>query len=269
MTWVRVARMRLGCYYRHLIEDWHKGNDGHHFITDFHRFLLAFRKSQPVSFPPHSLQLYERFLQSLQNNPKCVFRSLTEHVRGAPVDSQCVNVVLRHDLDAGKPEVARALCDVEKTLGLRSSVHILVDGLLYDPTLLVPLAQQLRDGGFDVGLHTQAWIHNDYISAFHLDINRFEEVFAFPPRTFTQHGAYPRTEGDALLRRIEFTRKIPELIADTSIIGYNNSFVWVSEDSNREGRPFPIDEHFFKVAEFSYLGGVSLVLTHDNHWRAS
>jgi len=187
-------------------------------------------------------------------------------VRNAPVDIHQVNVVLRHDLDAGNPEIAQVLCDVESALGLRSSVHILVDGTLYNPARLVPLARGLHGGGFDVGLHTQAWMHEDYASAFRADLCRFEDVFGFAPATFTQHGAWPRTARD-MKRRHEFTRRTPELIAGTSIIGYNNSFDWVSEDSNIRGQPAPIRSDFFQVMDRCYLGGVALILTHDAHWK--
>ena len=230
------------------------------------RFLRRFQPDAVASAPPHPIQRYRVLLERLLNSGQCTFRPLIDHVQGAPIDHSRLNVMLRHDLDAGEPGPARALCNVERALGLRSSVHILVDGTVYDPSRVADLARELQADGFDVGLHTQAWMRADYVEAFAEEVRRFEALFGFGPRTFTQHGAWPRTDAD-LARRDEFTRRTPNLIRGTTLLGYNNDFDWVSEDSNVRGQPAPLRRRFFRIGEQAYLGSVALILTHDNHWR--
>lgn len=256
-------------FVRHLAHDINNGVGPTHLVTDGWRFVRKTIPSHhPISYPPHPLYLYEQLLRSLQNDEKVVFMSLSEHVTGAARDPHKITLLLRHDLDAGIPEVAHALCGVERSLGMRSSVHILVDGALYDPAPLADLANELHADGFDVGLHTQCWIHEDYTSIFYAELERFRDLFGFEPRTFTQHGAWPRTERD-MQRRHEFAIRTPEIIKGTSIVGYNNFFDWVSEDSCINAQPAPIHLSFFDLAERCYLGGTALILTHDNHWQAS
>lgn len=258
----------LRAFIRHLMNDLQSRVGLRHYLVDLHRFLKICQSNsnQQVSIPPHPLKLYRQLLKDLQNNQQCIFRSMIDHVRKVPADPQRVNVVLRHDLDAGDPGVALALCRVESELGLRSSVHILVDGTSYDPARLAPLARTLHSEGFDVGLHTQAWKQEDYEVVFRHELRRFEELFKFPPQTFSQHGAWPRTDLEMAWRH-QFTHRTPELIKETPIIGYNNTFDWVSEDSNIAGKPVPVLEKFFQLSERCYLGGTALILTHDNHWQ--
>ncbi|MCB0060785.1 MAG: hypothetical protein KDE19_01675 [Caldilineaceae bacterium] len=269
-------RTHLVTYIKHLQADWSRSQPLSHWMLDAQRFARMLRLSSngangevaALSFPPHPLYLYRELLESLQANNSCVFRNLSDHVQQILPDPQRINIVLRHDVDAGEPAVVRALCEIEESLGLRSAVHILVDGELYDPMPLVSLACQLHDTGFDVGLHTQAWMKEAYAAAFDQELRQFESIFGFAPKTFTLHGAWPRTAQDQARRR-QFTQELSRLIAEKSLLGYNNRFDWVSEDSNIQGQPTPISARFFQIAEGCYLGGVALLLTHDNHWQAA
>ena len=105
----------------------------------------------------------------------------------------------------------------------------------------------------------------DYIGAFRSEIGRFQDVMHFPPTTVTLHGAWPRRRDD-LARRRRFLRELPALISGTTLIGYDNDFDWVSEDSNVQGRISPLYESFMQPERYCYLGGVALILTHDIHW---
>ncbi len=252
-------------YCKHLLHE-HGPVGLRHRLADVRRMTRLMGSGTSLSSPPHDLELYRGLLRSLRNNPRCHAISLEDCVRGSNIERDLVNFVLRHDLDAGRPEVIRALCDAELEFGLRSSVHILVDGELYNPMTLVSIARELHDQGFDVGLHTQAWMHSDYRSAFRADVAKFESLFGFPPRTFSQHGAWPRTDAD-LRRRRRFTLDTPELIRSTSIRGCPVSFDWVSEDSCVRNQPVPLTTRFFQVANGCFLGGTALILTHDNHWK--
>lgn len=253
-------------YCKHVLHETGKPVGLRHRLADFRRLTRSMGPEAVVSSPPHPINLYRELLTSLCDDLRCHPVSLADCALGTGKAPDCVNFVLRHDLDAGRPDVARALCEVERDLGLRSSVHILVDGKLYDPAVLVSLARTLHNDGFDVGLHTQAWMHEDYTRAFRADLERFEALFEFSPRTFSQHGAWPRTEAD-LRRRKCFTLDTPQLIQGTSLVGAPVSFDWVSEDSSVRNQPVPITTRFFEVAAGCFLGGTALILTHDNHWK--
>lgn len=253
-------------YCKHVLYEGTRPVGLRHRIDDVRRMARSLRADAPVSTPPHSLSHYRELLTSLTNDARCRAWSLAEYALGENRAHDRVNVVLRHDLDAGDPSIARGLCEVERAIGLRSSVHILVDRQLYDPTRLVDVARKLHAEGFDVGLHTQAWMHEDYTAAFYQELDWFESLFGFSPRTFSQHGAWPRTEAD-LARRRQFTVATPTLIRGTTLVGAPQSFDWVSEDSCIANQPVPITTRFFDVASGCFLGGVALILTHDNHWK--
>ncbi|MGE3313512.1 MAG: hypothetical protein AB7O26_00260 [Planctomycetaceae bacterium] len=253
-------------YCKHVLYEGARPVGLRHRLDDVRRMARSLRTDKPVSTPPHSLALYRDLLTSIVNDPRCKAWSLAEYALEENRSQERVNVVLRHDLDAGDPHVSRGLCEVERALDLRSSVHILVDGQLYDPVRLNDVARELHAEGFDVGLHTQAWMHEDFAAAFHRDLDRFESLFGFSPRTFSQHGAWPRTDAD-LARRRRFTLETPNLIRGTTLVGAPQSFDWVSEDSCVANQPVPITTRFFDVASGCFLGGVALILTHDNHWK--
>ena len=71
-----------------------------------------------------------------------------------------------------------------------------------------------------------------------------------------------------LVRRRRFVRDLPSLLVGTSVLGYDNHFDWVSEDSNVNGQPVPLYERFIWPDQCCYVGGVALVLTHDAHWES-
>jgi len=252
-------------YCKHVLRESRRPVGWRHRLADVRRISRSIGAGEAVSSPPHSLGLYRELLTNLCRDARCHPLSLEEYARGEGIEPDRVNFVLRHDLDAGRPDAARALCGVERALGLRSSVHILVDGALYDPAVLVPLARELHADGFDVGLHTQAWMHEDYARALRDDLARFTDLFGFAPRTFSQHGAWPRSEAD-LARRRRFSLETAELLRGTSLVGGPQSFDWVSEDSCVRNQPVPLTTRFFDLASGCFLGGVALVLTHDNHW---
>jgi hypothetical protein len=263
----RAAQLGI-LYGRHVRTDLRTGTTPSHLVRDAGRFLRLCFPSRAVSRPPHDVSAYRAMLERLLREPLVGFRSLPEHIANpVPADDR-VWIVIRHDLDAGRPDIAAALCAAELATGLRSSVHILVDGAFYDPRVLASIARELHGQGFDVGLHTQAWMYENYEHRFLNELQAFERLFGFAPRTFTHHGAWPRTSRD-LRRRREFTHRTPQMILGTSIIGYVGSFDWVSEDSGVNGAPAPLRREFFYPDRRCYLGGTALVLTHDNWWGAA
>jgi hypothetical protein len=261
-----AARTAKG-FARHVVADVRRGAGPSHLATDLGRLGRRFAAGVAISTPPHPLGIYERCLARLAADPRCRVVPLPAYVGGRGLDPEAVNVVLRHDLDSGDAVAAAALCDADRRAGFRSSVHVLVDGVLYDPAPLAALLAGLHRDGFDVGLHTQAWMHADPRAALRDDLDRFERLLGFRAQTMTFHGAWPRT-GDDLARRRRFGRELEADTGDASLAGYCNWFDFVAEDSNVAGRPQPLSSAFLEVPSRCYLGGVALVLTHDTHWQA-
>ncbi len=177
-------------------------------------------------------------------------------------------VVLRHDHDGGKKLPLSLLCDIEEAAGFRSSIHILVDGLDYDPLPLVPFWKDLSKRGFDIGLHSQCWMRENYEEAFFDDLAKFELLLGFKPKTMSLHGAWPRSDID-MRRREEFLGNLNKYLRDTDIAGYNNTFSWVLEDSSIGGEVQPLTWEFSGGADFIFRGGVGLILTHDGNPQLS
>ena len=259
-----LARRTVGLA-RHVRRDCSRGVTSMHLLEDARRFFKRADRGRILSWPRHSLRLYDELLVRLRSLPQCRFLSLEAHVRKTSVERDAIGVVLRHDVDTGDARGLAALCEIEARLSITSSVHILVDDALYRCETVAPLAKELGAAGFDVGLHTQAWMHPDYVRTFFTEVARFGDLMQFLPKTITLHGAWPRSSGD-LARRRRFLRDLPTLLQNTSIVGHNNHFDWVSEDSNIQGRPAPIRESFLQPDLYCYLGGVALILTHDAHW---
>lgn len=265
-TGVDLVRRVVGLA-RHVSRDCGRGIGPTHLVHDTRRFFRRTRRGRIVSWPRHSLQLYEEVLRRVRSSDHCRIVSLEDHVRRTWAERDAIGVVLRHDVDVGDVRSTIALCEVETRLNLVSSVHLLVDDALYRASAVAPMARELRAAGFDVGLHTQAWMYEDYAGAFRADIARFGDVMQFLPSTMTLHGAWPRTPDD-LVRRRRFLRRLPDLLRETTLVGYDNDFDWVSEDSNVRGRPAPLRESFMHPDRYCYLGGAALILTHDAHWAA-
>lgn len=260
-----TARLALG-YVRHVREDARRGFSLRHAAADLARLTARFRPAPPLSSPPHDVRLYETCLAALAADPACRVITLEEHILGRRGAVDGIDVVLRHDVDSGDGRALEGLCRADRRAGFRSSVHVIVDGTIYDPQPLVGLLRTLHDDGFDVGLHTQAWIHPDCGAALRQDLARFEALLGWPARTMTFHGAWPRTEDD-LARRKRFEQQLPAWSRQTALVGYNNRFDFVAEDSNVAGQPSPLNQAFLESATRCYLGGVALILTHDTHWR--
>ena len=147
-------------------------------------------------------------------------------------------------------------------------MHVIVDDQFgYN---LYPLKTFLRDmasDGFDVGLHSVAWMYSDYRKRFAWEYRTFIDEFGFQPYTLSIHGAWPRTDAD-LRRRDLFVKELwnGRLLDGTSFVGYERPYEWVSEDSRINGKDVPLCSSFIEGIHHCFLGGTALILTHDNGW---
>ncbi len=222
-------------------------------------------RREAVSEPPHRLSLYKETLVGLLEDDFCSFLSIKDRINGRINLGSKYGVCLRHDIDCGSAKRTEALCAVESALNLRSSVHFLVDDVIYDLNGVRETAKRLHGAGFDVGLHSQCWLQENYELAFEKELERFSEVFGFRAETYSQHGAWPRDAGSEE-RRAEMRSRERELAKRHSLVGCDYKYDIVIEDSARLGKPVPINEDFRSPERYICRGDVALLLTHDCYW---
>jgi peptidoglycan/xylan/chitin deacetylase (PgdA/CDA1 family) len=226
----------------------------------------ALKRPDLLSVSPHNIRLYEYFIR----------RHLADHVQfvtardlyeGRPPNAARARIMLRHDVDY-TPEQLHLFAAVEKDLGVRSDIYVILDEKHYDIKPYVETLRKLAEEGFVVGLHTLAPVHDDFYTALRREVAAFRELFGFPPRYFTIHGppAFPERPNDWSERRQQFLAKIASRMASFGFAGSPNLThvdEWL-EDSCLGG-------------EFAYLsmdwitkeakpGRVLGVLMHPDHW---
>lgn len=225
------------------------------------------RDNEIISTPPHSIKLYISLLERLCSEGNIIFTSLPDYFSRTELrDNRKINIILRHDIDFGDPVAIELLASAEKKFGLRSSFHVLCDESIYPLENVEHILRTLASDGYDVGLHTQAWIFPDFKKHFHQDLDRFESVFEFRPKTFSLHGTWPRTK-EQEGRRSLFLSELPNLLKGTGVVGYRQMYSWVSEDSAIQGEPVNLRNSFFHPDYNGYPGTSALILTHDNYWK--
>lgn len=226
------------------------------------RRLLCEKK---ISKIPHHISLYQRCLLDISLNKRYRFISLEEHIQNKfEQTTNCLtcSTVIRHDHDGGMIDPILFFTDIEESMGLRSSIHVMVDGDLYKPQKLSQFWLELSKRGFDVGLHTQSWRFANFVDILKKEISIFFDLLGFYPKTFSFHGSWPRSKSEMKNREV-ILREINKYIQGTSLIGYANSFDWVVEDSARAGKPVELLSSFVSPTKFNYFSDSGLVLTHD------
>jgi len=222
---------------------------------------------QPIlSVAPHNIRLYEYFIRvHLKYGAEFItsrdlYSVPSSHTRSA-------RVLLRHDIDY-TPEQLYLFTDLEKGLGVRSDIYVILDAKHYDIMPYVDLLKNLAAEGFVVALHTLAPVHDDFYTVLRREAATFTQLFGFAPRYFTIHGpsAFPERPTNLIEIREHFIAKIRSRMSSFGFDGSHNfSGVdeWI-EDSGMGG-------------EFAYLpmnwidkpatpGRVLGVLAHPDHW---
>ncbi|MDR1916262.1 MAG: hypothetical protein LBQ58_06800 [Synergistaceae bacterium] len=260
---------RLYRYCQHIIKrDIHSGVTCSHVCKDFVRFIKKRSNADCIlcENKPFPILIYKNLLEYLSVHDDFICMTVLDYVSNK-IDKERINVVLRHDLDSGCSEVLKLLCNTEKKLNIRSSVHVLMDKSCYDATAMKPLLLDLYRDGFDIGLHTVAWMYENYADMFMRESAMFAEILGFSPKTLSIHGAWPRSDVDMERRKIfESQLRLDLLLKDTSFIGYNGHYDWASEDSRHMGKDVPLKNSFLTGFENCYRGDVCILLTHDNGW---
>jgi ubiquinone/menaquinone biosynthesis C-methylase UbiE len=213
---------------------------------------------------PYGLEIYSRLLQSIKDDSGCSIKTM---IHDHPEDNK-INIFLRHDVDFERDVLnLKLLTDIEKKLGVRSSVYIRCDFLDYEPEKLKPVVTELRNEGVEVGLHTSCYFEDDYLEAFRRETSAFVRIFGFQPASFTVHGM-----GQFRMdTRRKFLKQIKTRMEEYNYRFYDSfhlSYDYVIEDCH--GGPEVHQRYIlkdFKEGPGSYLKGKSyLILTHPGYW---
>lgn len=216
-----------------------------------------------ISVSPHNLKLYEYFLAA-RLAEGFSFVTSRQLYGGEPLDPSNRYILVRHDVDYA-PERLRPIVEIERRLGVRSDIDVVISGRHYDPTPYVAEWRSLADDGFAIGLHTVAPQEDDCFSIVRSEIEIFQKALGFSPRTFSIHGACP-TPPNWQQRRNQFIERVGKRLESFGFSGSHNIggvTFWV-EDSGRGGEFAYLCQDF--VERVPQPGQVMGVLVHPDHW---
>jgi hypothetical protein len=214
---------------------------------------------------PYPARLYRDFLS----------RALRERdlevapFAGAPAAPGRATLYVRHDIDtAACASGMGLLLDIDRELGVRSGLYLLADSTQYRLADHRDAIAAWRAAGFEVGLHTACYAHDDCFAAFAGETRAFADALGFAPRSFTVHGL-----GEHRLdARLHFYREIPARLAEfgyaftdiPGVRGYDHVFQDCHWDDARQARCIRDD---LGGRRFPYAsGGRYLLLTHPCYW---
>jgi hypothetical protein len=110
--------------------------------------LLVFYSMRWVS--EYSSTRFRKFLEGLQSDNFSII-SLDDYVEGR-IDSQKVNVFLRHDVDISLPRTVN-MARIQKELGIQSTYFFRLHAEKYTFEEAQPVIKKLTEDGFKIGLH--------------------------------------------------------------------------------------------------------------------
>jgi hypothetical protein len=163
-------------------------------VWEARRRALGFRRAlhgsaAVLSAAPHDLGLYERMMREGLETRGVRFL-LTGQFRDRRADPRCVNLVLRHDIDAD-PERLFAMADIEARYGIRSTIYVRADEREYRLRDYGDRLRGLYSSGFEIGLHSVAYVASRPDGALSLERGVFAASLGFQPTLLTTHGVYP------------------------------------------------------------------------------
>ena len=182
--------------------------------------------------------------------------------------------LLRHDIDTPQCIInLPALIEIERSLNVRSTTYVFSDTCYY--TLTESQQDDFRalvDEGFHLGLHTRAHFQENPAEYLQDEIQRFQNMFGFPPATVTQHGENPRPK--EYTRKRDWFCKQFKHIKGVNDIHLLNQFPYqgVSDAQfvyhNDGTRSSILDEKFLAPFDFVYQGRCPLAInTHPCYWQ--
>jgi len=227
-----------------------------------HAFLKALK---PAVDAPYAVSLYRDFLmRALGTGPIKVLG-----YRDSPSTGRA-SLFVRHDIDtADCGRKMRLLLDIDREAGVSPGVYFRADEEAYRLAELRNRIEPYRSDGFEIGLHTVCYVHDDYLRAFEMETRVFRDAFGFSPTSFTVHGLGTHRHDV----RMRFCDDVCERLED---FGYGfsdccpklRSYDYVIHDCHFDAKRdvrFVYDD--FAGRDFPYAPGMSyVVLTHPCYW---
>lgn len=226
------------------------------------------RRRRPVAYAPYGVAVYRDLLRQLK-------RRADVHL--APFDARTlaanrVNFFLRHDVDTAQCVANLAMvAEQNGAEGVPAAVYLRCDGEEYRPADAAAAVARCRAHGFEVGLHSSAYVEGDSEAALRRELDVFRDAFGFAPRSVTIHGL-----GDFRLAERQ------ELVAHltSSLAAYGLGFTDAHESLRAydhvitDCHPDPASGKRFIYGDMLRLppllrrGRAYLVLTHPCYWTA-
>jgi len=173
--------------------------------------------NQPTYPAPYDVSLYKQLLQALNR----------AEIKRGPL-SGCRDetgyVVLRHDLDFKKcVENVELMTQIEASLNVRSSLMVRVDNLDYHPRIAEKIVIDHYQKGFEVGVHSTAYMLDNPMQGLLEEFRYFEELYGIKPRVYNFHGGFDEHLGARIklgLQSNEILAKYPDILETDSISGF-------------------------------------------------
>lgn len=233
------------------------------------RRMDRYRRARRLAgYAPYTASLYRRFLSEALRDRKLRVAPFLE--TPAAEEPGGATLFVRHDIDtAACMRGMRVLLDIDRELGVGAGIYLMADSKEYRLAEHRDEIAACRAAGFEVGLHTVCYAHDDYFAAFAAETSAFADALGFQPRSFTVHGLGEyRLDVRSRFRRevrdrlgefgYAFTDTCPELRA------YDYVFEDCHWDAARQAR-FVYDD--LAGRRFPFMPGRSyLLLTHPCYW---
>jgi hypothetical protein len=227
-----------------------------------HRYLQSLSAAR---YAPYPTRLYRDFLARALHDRALEVAPFVE----APAGRGLATLYVRHDIDtAACARGMGLLLGIDRELGVRSGVYLLADAPDYRLSDLREEIAAWRAAGFEVGLHTACYAHDDCFAAFAAETWAFTNALGFAPRSFTVHGLGQHR----LDARMKFYREIPARLTEfgyaytdiPGVRGYDHVFEDCHWDDARQARYVRDD---LAGRRYPYArGGRYLLLTHPCYW---
>ena len=236
-------------------------------ILDYPRFRLIRNRTHLVN-APYDIELYRAYCEKLEQKEGVVFPPFDVDEENLPEDQ--IRVFFRHDIDTlSCVEQLDLLLEVNKKYNHPATFHFRVDGEEYDIKDHAGKVKYCVENGFNVGLHTQCYIEDDYLEQFRRDTELFISATGISPKIFSVHGlgTYRRSVRKRFYREVGSI--MPELgyhFSDCTGVQrtYNYSIEDCHFDSSSRSRYIYDD---FENPDFMRKGQSYLVLTHPCYWQ--
>ena len=223
-------------------------------------------RASVLSTAPHGLGLYDRLLREGLATGRVRFL-LTQQFRDRSIDPRGVNLVLRHDIDAD-PERLFAMADIEARRGIRSTIYVRADEREYRLQDFADRLRELHAAGFEIGLHSVAYITTRPDQALAAEADVFGASLGFRPDLLTTHGMHPRSLRLAARRECFIRRSVaaawPTVFSDE--FGGRRFDVYLGDANFDTGRTMT-----YITRDFVEFGGLApgttvQLLTHPQYW---